>query len=147
MTNILWEPKNKYSGGFPGGRVVRIQDFRCYGPGSVPDLGTEIPYQASSHAAIKKKITDKEQIFSRQWLHHPLKSSWTLYLPDGTDPLYLKWFLFMFIPPLFYYFASSLRVYFLIQCLNNTSCLLRAFRFPKTPSEAQPPFGLHGPVR
>ena len=36
--SILKEPWE-----FPGGLVVRIQHFHCYGPGSIPGQGTEIP--------------------------------------------------------------------------------------------------------
>ena len=39
---------------FPGGLAVRIQHFHCYGPGSIPGQGTEIP-QDAKHCQRKKK--------------------------------------------------------------------------------------------
>ena len=40
---------------FPGGLVVRTRFFHCCGPGSVPLLGTKIPYQAVAYHSQKKK--------------------------------------------------------------------------------------------
>ena len=34
---------------FPGSLVFRTQRFHCCGLGSIPGLGTEIPYQAAAH--------------------------------------------------------------------------------------------------
>ena len=48
-TSILKEPWE-----FPGGLVVRIWHFHCYGPGSIPGQGTEIP-QAMQCGKIKIK--------------------------------------------------------------------------------------------
>ena len=44
------EKEKKVQIEFPGGLVVSIsiQNFNCHGPGSIPGLGTEIPYQAAA---------------------------------------------------------------------------------------------------
>ena len=42
---------------FPGGPVVRTQNFNCRGPGSIPGRGTEIPLATRSD----KKQTNKKQ--------------------------------------------------------------------------------------
>ena len=46
LIDISWE--------FPGGLVVRILGFHCYGLGSVTGQGTEIP-QAAQRGKKKKK--------------------------------------------------------------------------------------------
>ena len=49
---------------FPGGLVFRTQGFHCCGPGSIPCLGTEIPYQATAHCSQpnKGKWKDKMEV-------------------------------------------------------------------------------------
>ena len=44
----LWE--------FPGGLMVRIWCFHHGGPDSTPDLGPEIPHQATAHVVKKVKF-------------------------------------------------------------------------------------------
>ena len=46
--------KIKVSGEFPGCLVVRIRHFPHRGPGSIPGLGTEIPYQAAAQLGQKQ---------------------------------------------------------------------------------------------
>ena len=55
---------------FPGGLVVRILCFHCWGPGGlIPRLGTEIPHQAKAKKTIhetKPKVPNSG--VRRQWL-------------------------------------------------------------------------------
>ena len=44
---------------FPGGLVISIWHFHLDSPGSIPGLGTEIPYQAAIHSHTKKKKKKK----------------------------------------------------------------------------------------
>ena len=46
---------------FPGGLVIRIPGFHCFGPGSIPGLGTEIPQAAEYGKKKKKKKHHRQQ--------------------------------------------------------------------------------------
>ena len=48
MIYWLWHQKYRQQilREFPGGLVIGIPGFHCFGPGSIPSLGTEIPQAA-----------------------------------------------------------------------------------------------------
>ena len=51
---------------FPGGLVVRIRGFHLCRPGSIPDIGAEIPHQAAvSHIPYERKKERPHTV----WLH------------------------------------------------------------------------------
>ena len=54
---MLWE--------FPAYLVVRIPDFHCCGPGSIPGWGTEIP-QAMQHGQKRKKKKRERKLKKKQ---------------------------------------------------------------------------------
>ena len=65
LLSVFPRLKNLRPGEFPGGLVVRIQHFHHCSLSSIPDLGTEIPYQAAAHHSRKKKKTKNK----KPWVH------------------------------------------------------------------------------
>lgn len=58
--------------------MVRTQHFHGCGPGSIPHLGIEIPYEAAAHCGYGKRKKEKQNKTKTQHLAKFIVPTWLL---------------------------------------------------------------------